>query len=304
VERSAGASFLQVSSIMSSSDNPSDMQGRICLITGATSGIGRVTARELARRGATLMIVSRDRTRGEATLAELRAAGSKACVDLLHADLASQSSVRALGREVRKQTDRLHVLINNAGVICLSRRLTEDGIETTLAINHLAPFLLTRLLQDLLMAGAPSRVVTVASEAHRLGRIDFDDLQGERRFHGFRAYAQSKLANILFTYELSRRFREKGVAANCLHPGAVDTNLWRESRGFLRFALLATRPFFLTAEQGAAGLIEVASSAALEDISGKYFSKGREKHTSKASYDTAAAQRLWEMSASLAPVPA
>jgi NAD(P)-dependent dehydrogenase (short-subunit alcohol dehydrogenase family) len=287
---------------MNSSDQHSGMRGKICLITGATSGIGRVAARELARRGASLMIVSRDRARGEATLAELKAAGGGVSIDLLNADLVSQSSIRALGREVRERTDRLHVLINNAGVICLTRRLSGDGMEATLAINHLAPFLLTQLLQDLLLAGAPSRVVTVASAAHRVGRIDFDDLQGERRFHGFRAYAQSKLANVLFTYELSRRLNGKGVAANCLHPGTVDTNLWRESRGLLRFTLRATRPFFLTAEQGAAGLIDLASSAALEGVTGRYFAKGREARSSRASYDTAAAKRLWEMSAALTGV--
>jgi NAD(P)-dependent dehydrogenase (short-subunit alcohol dehydrogenase family) len=289
---------------MSTSDDPFGMRGKTCLITGATSGIGRVTARELARRGATLLIVSRDRARGEAALAELPAAEGKAHAELLIADLASQSSILALGRDIRQRVDRLHVLINNAGVICLTRRLTEDGIEKTLAINHLAPFLLTHLLRDLLIAGAPSRIVTVASEAHRLGRIDFDDLQGARRFHGFRAYAQSKLANILFTYELSRRLNGKEVAANCLHPGAVDTNLWRESQGLLRLVLRAARPLFLTAEQGAAGLIEVASSAALEGVSGRYFAKGREKRSSAASYDTAASRRLWEVSASLTSVPA
>jgi NAD(P)-dependent dehydrogenase (short-subunit alcohol dehydrogenase family) len=141
----------------------------------------------------------------------------------------------------------------------------------------------------------------VASGAHRVGRIDFDDLQGERRYRSFRAYAQSKLANILFTYELARRLEGRGVTANCLHPGAVDTRLWRESRGLLRLAIRAARPFFLTAEQGAAGLIHLASSAALERVSGRYFARLREVRSSPASYDSVAAKRLWEMSASLAP---
>src|SRR5262245_38860394 len=284
---------------MGSTDGFPDMRGRICLITGATSGIGRVAARELARRGATLLIVSRDRARGESTLAEMEQADGQGPIDLLTADLASQSSIRALAHGVRQRTDRLHVMIHNAGVICLNRRLTMDGIETTLAVNHLAPFLLTHLLEDLLFAGVPSRVVTVASGAHRVGRIDFHDLQGERRYRGFLAYAQSKLANILFTYELSRRLSGSQVAANCLHPGAVDTHLWRESRGLLSLAIRAARPFFLTAEQGAADIINLASSPALEGVTGKYFAKGRERRSSRASYDTDAARRLWEMSTSL-----
>ena len=275
------------------------MRGRICLITGATSGIGRVTARELARLGATLLIVSRDRARGESTLAELKEAGGNGSVELLTADLASQSSIRALAQDVRQRTDRLHVLINHGGVICLTRRLTEDGMETTLAVNHLAPFLLTHLVEDLLLAGVPSRVVTVASGAHRVGTIDFEDLQGERRYRGFLAYAQSKLANVLFTYELARRLNRSAVTANCLHPGAVDTHLWREGRGLLNLAIRAARPFFLTAEQGAAGLIKLASSPDLEGMTGKYFAKGREARSSRASHDTAAARHLWEMSASL-----
>jgi len=289
---------------MGFTDTPPDMRGRICLITGATSGIGRVTARELVRRGASLLIVSRDRARGEATLAELKAAGDKASLDLLHADLSIQASIRELARQIRERTDRLHVLINNAGVICQTRRITPDGIEATLAVNHLAPFLLPNLLEDLLLAAAPSRVVTVASAAHKVGKIDFDDLQRERRYGGFSAYAQSKLANVLFTYELSRRLSGRGMTANCLHPGAVDTNLWRESRGAMRWAIRAARPFFLTAEQGAAGVIELASSAALEGVTGEYFSKGRAMRSSRASYDTAAAGRLWEMSAALAPASA
>jgi len=284
-------------------DTPPDMRGRICLITGATSGIGRVAARVLSRGGANLLIVGRDPGRSAATLAELKEVGGGGPVEVLHGDLSSQSSVHTVARNVRLRTDRLHVLINNAGVICRTRRLTVDGIETTLAINHLAPFLLTGLLEDLLVAGSPARVITVASGAHRVGRIDFDDLQGERRYRGFHAYAQSKLANILFTYELARRLEGRGVTANCLHPGAVDTRLWRESRGLLRLAIRAARPFFLTAEQGAAGIIHLASSAAVEGVSGRYFAKLREVRSSQASYDSAVAVRLWELSASLAPRP-
>jgi NAD(P)-dependent dehydrogenase (short-subunit alcohol dehydrogenase family) len=279
-----------------------DMQDRTCLITGATSGIGRVTARELARRGARVLMVGRERTRGEALLDELKSINGGGQAELLIADLASQAAVRELARTIRQRTDRLHVLLNNAGVISLNRRLTVDGLESTFAINHLAPFLLTNLLADLLIASAPARVVAVASEAHRIGRIDFDDLQGERRYRGFQAYAQSKLANILFTYELSRRMSGKGVTVNCVHPGAVDSGLWRESRGLLRVALRAARPFFLTSEEGAAGLILLATSPALSAVSGRYFKKTREARSSKPSYDLATAARLWDVSATLAPL--
>jgi len=279
------------------------MGERTCLITGATSGIGKVAAAELARRGWRMLLVSRERGRGEAVVQEMCAAGIRAPLELLIADLSSQHDIHRLSGEVRRLAPRLQVLINNAGVICLTRRTSPDGIEMTLAVNHLAPFLLTRLLEDCLAAGAPARVVTVASDAHRIGRIHFDDLQGERRYKGWTAYAQSKLANILFTYELARRWKEQRITANCLHPGAVDTGIWRESRGVLRLVLRAARPFFLTSAQGAAGIIQLADAPALDGVSGRYFRKGRAVRSTRASYDATAAARLWDASAALAPLP-
>ena len=278
------------------------MSERTCLITGATSGIGKVAAAELAGRGFRMMLVTRDRARGETTLAELAAAGTRAPLDLLVADLSSQRDIHRLAGEVRRLTPRLDVLINNAGVICLSRRLSADGFEMTLAVNHLAPFLLTRLLEDRLASSVPARVVTVASDAHRVGRIDFEDLQGARRYSGWKAYAQSKLANILFTYELARRWQGRGITVNCLHPGAVDTALWRESRGFLRVVLRAARPFFRTPAEGAAGIIQLADAPELAEVSGKYFKKGRATRSASAAYDASSAARLWEVSEALAPI--
>jgi NAD(P)-dependent dehydrogenase (short-subunit alcohol dehydrogenase family) len=269
------------------------------LLTGATSGIGLAAARELARRGATLLIVARDRSRGEAVLAELKTLAHGAPPRLFLADLSSQTSVRELALQIQESASHLHVLIHNAGVLCLKRQLTAEGLEMTFAVNHLAPFLLTRLLSDPLSAGAPARVVTVASEAHRIGRIEFDDLQGEHRYRGFHTYAQSKLANLLFTYELSRRFSGRGVTANCLHPGMVNTGLWRESRGLLRLTMKAIAPFCLSPEEGSKGILLLAASEELEKVSGKYFKRTREAPSSSASYDESMARHLWEASSSL-----
>jgi retinol dehydrogenase 14 len=279
------------------------MQGRVVLITGSTSGIGKVTALELAQQGATVLAVSRDRARGEATVAELRSRAGGGAAELFVADLSSQEEVRRLAREVRARHERLHVLVNNAGAIFRTRRATADGLEGTFALNHLAPFLLTHLLRDLLQASAPARVVTVASAAHRFARIDFDDLQGERRYRWARAYAQSKLANVLFTYELARRLEGTGVTANCLHPGGVATGLWRESRGFVRALLWLGRPFMLGPERGAETMIYLAAAPEVEGVSGRYFVRKEEQRSSAASYDRDTAARLWDVSAALAPDP-
>jgi retinol dehydrogenase-14 len=281
------------------------MRDRVVLMTGATSGIGREAAVELARQGATILAVSRDRDRGEAAAAEIRRRAGSGAVELFLADLSSQASIRELARAVRARHDRLHVLINNAGLLNLRRQTTVDGFEETFALNHLAPFLLTNLLLDRLAAGAPARIVNVASAAHKLGRIDFADLQGERGFKGMRAYADSKLENVLFTYELARRLKEMGmtgVTANCVHPGGVDTGLWRDMTGFLRIVMAAMRPFLLTPAQGAEPLIHLASSPELAGVSGQYFHRMKPRQSSAASRDRALSARLWEVSAALAPV--
>lgn len=270
------------------------MNGKICLITGANSGIGKATALGLAKLGATVVIVCRDKAKGEAAQAEIKAQNSSGSVDLLLADLSSQESIRQLAKTVNERYPHLYVLINNAGISPSTRILTVDGIESTFAVNHLGPFLLTHLLLEKLKASAPARIVNVASSAE--GALNFDDLQGEKSFNSMQAYSQSKRANILFTYELARRLAGTGVTANCLHPGVVSTNLVRDFplafRAFVRL-------FFTTPEKGAQTSIYLASSPEVEGISGKYFAKKSAIQSSQASYDEAAAQRLWQISAEL-----
>jgi retinol dehydrogenase 14 len=272
----------------------SAMNGKVCLITGANSGIGKATALGLAQMGATVVMVCRDQAKGEAAQREIKAASSSESVDLLLADLASQQSIRQLAGEIRERYPGLHVLINNAGISPSARRLTSDGIESTLAVNHLAPFLLTNLLLDHLKASAPARIVNVSSTA--MGTIDFDNLQGEKQFNMMSIYGQSKLMNGLFTYELARRLEGTGVTANCLHPGVVSTNL---ARDFFPLFRLLVRFFFISPEKGAQTSIYLASSPEVEGVSGKYFIKKREAKSSPASYDEAAAKRLWRISEEL-----
>ena len=269
---------------------------RTCLITGASSGIGRATALALAGKGATLFLVCRDRARGEQTIADIgRLAGSDRA-HLLLADLSSQQSIRQLARDFLASGSPLHVLVNNAGVVHTRRSVTVDGIETVFAVNHLAYFLLTQLLLDRLRESAPARIVNVASDAHRFGAMNFDDLGGERRYRPMRIYGQSKLANILFTYELARRLEGTNVTVNCLHPGSVSTGLGANNGTLARAVIRLLRPFFRTSEQGAATSIHLASAAEAEGISGRYFRDCREVRSSKASYDRAVAQRLWDVS--------
>jgi NAD(P)-dependent dehydrogenase (short-subunit alcohol dehydrogenase family) len=221
-------------------------------------------------------------------------------VDVFTADVSSQREVQRLGEQVLAAYPRLDVLVNNVGGYWATRHATEDGLERTFAVNHLAPFLLTHLLLDRLRSSAPARVVTVSSGAQAMGRIDFDDLQGERSYSGQRAYNQSKLANVLFTYELARRLEGSGVTANVLHPGVVRTAFGQEdSRGWMRLMLPVVRPFMKTPERGAETSVYLASSPEVEGVSGRYFANSKPKTSSRASYDTAAARRLWEVSAGL-----
>jgi NAD(P)-dependent dehydrogenase (short-subunit alcohol dehydrogenase family) len=287
---------------MSSAAPERSLAGRTCLVTGATSGIGRVTALELARRGATVIVVGRDRARGEAALAEMRARSGNASVELMLADLSVQSEVRRLATDVLQRHARLDVLVNNAGALFTRRRVTADGLEATFALNHLAYFLLTALLRDALVAGAPSRVVNVSSEAHRGVRLDFDDLESERPYRGSLTYARSKLANILFTHALARRLDGTGVTANSLHPGMTHSNFAADATGPFRLVWALARPFQITPERAAATPIYLASSPAVASVTGKYFIRRRERRSSRASYDRAAEERLWQVSAELAPV--
>ena len=281
------------------------MGEKVCLITGATSGIGRATAMGLASMGASVVMVGRDRGRGEAALGEVEGKSANASVDLMLADLSSQEDIRRLADEFKEAYPRLDVLINNAGVIRSERVTTADGLETTFAVNHLAHFLLTNLLLDVLKASAPSRIVNVASGEQRNGTIDFDDLQGEKEYKTAKAYGQSKLANVLFTYELARRLEGTGVSANCLHPGAgVRTNLGSGVSGVFGFTVRALTPLMKSPEKGAETSIYLASSPEVEGLSGGYFVKKAEARSSDASYDERLARRLWEASADLTNVPA
>jgi retinol dehydrogenase 14 len=275
------------------------MVGKTVLITGATSGIGRATAVGLARLGAHLAITGRDRVRTKDAAHEIRAAGSGR-VGVFIADLSSQSEVRELAEEVLQSLSRIHVLINNVGGYFDTRHVTEDGLERTFALNHLAPFLLTNLLLEKLKQSASARVVTVSSNAQATGRIDFSDLQGARSYSGARAYSQSKLANVLFSYELARRLRGTAVTANALHPGVVSTSFGAEDPATVqRIFIPFLRPFMKSPAQGAATSIHLASAAELEQVTGRYFANSHPKKSSDQSYDQATAARLWQLSADL-----
>jgi retinol dehydrogenase 14 len=275
------------------------MAGRAVLVTGGSRGIGRATALGLATMGARVAITGRDHERTEGAAREIRAAGGGQ-VDVFVADLSAQSEVRRLADEVLQSFSRIDVLINNAGGYWHTRHVTADGLERTFAVNHLAPFLLTNLLLDRLKQSAPARVVTVSSNAQTTGRIDFDDLQGERSYSGGRAYNQSKLANVLFSYQLARSLQTTSVTANALHPGVVSTSFGAEDPGGLqRLFVPIIRPFMKTPTQGAATSIYLASAPDLEQVTGRYFANSKLKRSSKRSYDEAAAARLWQVSAEL-----
>lgn len=276
------------------------MKGRVVLVTGGTGGIGRATAVGLAALGARVGITGRDAGHAEAAAAAIRRETGNMNVDAFAADLSSQSEVRRLAGEVLGAYPRLDVLINNVGGFWATRHVTADGLERTFALNHLAPFLLTGLLLDRLRACAPARVVTVASAAHSMGRIDFADIQGERAYSGQAAYNQSKLANVMFTYELARRLAGTGVTATVLHPGVVNTGFGAEDPSRL-FRLLVPiwRPLMKSPRRGAATSVHLASSPAREGVTGVYVARGRVRTSSRASQDRAAATRLWEISAGL-----
>jgi NAD(P)-dependent dehydrogenase (short-subunit alcohol dehydrogenase family) len=273
--------------------------GKRVIITGATRGIGLAAARELAHRGALLSIVARSESRAAAAVDQIRAAGGPQTeVEVLFADLSSQASIRKLADEILANHPRIDVLVNNAGAINGSRQLTQDGFELTWAVNHLAPFLLTTLLLDRIRASAPARVITTSSSAHHGAHIPFDDVNAERgyRGRGFGRYGETKLANILFTTELARRFEGTGVTANCFHPGFVASGFNRNNGGFMAFGMTVARPFARSATKGADTLVWLADSADVSSESGGYFANRKRKLPSRAAQDTAAARRLWELS--------
>jgi NAD(P)-dependent dehydrogenase (short-subunit alcohol dehydrogenase family) len=277
-----------------------DMTGMVVLITGGNTGIGLETAIGLARKGAHVVITSRDSTRGDAAREEIVSRSGNESVDVMQLDLASFASVRAFAAAFLDRYDRLDVLIDNAGLVLGRRSVTEDGNETTFQVNHLGHFLLTALLRDRLIASAPSRIVVVTSDAHKSARhgVDFEDLQSERKYRSFAVYSKTKLANILFTRELARQLEGTGVTVNCAHPGFVASRFGRDGDigllGGIVMPLL--RPFALTAEQGAQTSIYLASDPAVDGISGAYWVKCAPVTPSDPALDDVAARRLWEVS--------
>jgi NAD(P)-dependent dehydrogenase (short-subunit alcohol dehydrogenase family) len=276
-----------------------DMAGKTVVVTGASSGIGKQTAMELAARGAAVVLVCRSRERGEAAMADIKARTPDADLRLFLADLGVQAQVRRVASELLVALPRIDVLVNNAGTLMGRRQLTADGHETTFAVNHLAYFLLTKLLLPRLEASAPARIINVASAMHRWGHLDFDDLMYERRYNMGGAYSRSKLANVLFTRELARRLEGKRVVANCLHPGGVSTGINGQATWWFRAFMNLARPFLLSGDEGADTVIWLATAAEAGEVSGEYFRKRRPARTSDEARDMAVAARLWTVSEQL-----
>lgn len=275
------------------------MRGKLCMVTGATSGIGRVTAQVLAQAGAEVVVVGRNREKSEATVDRIKQQTGNPAVEYMLADLSSQTAIRQLAETFKRQHERLDVLVNNAGAFFLWRQESVDGIEMTFALNHLGYFLLTHLLLDMLKVSAPARVINVSSGSHRGEKINFNHFQGKRMYSGFRAYGESKLANILFTYELARRVEGTGVTVNAIHPGFVATNIGTNNGWIVR----AIRPlmdlFAMSVEEGADTINYLAISKDVEEITGKYFIKRKAVSSSSISYDESLARRLWQVSMEL-----
>lgn len=274
------------------------MDGMTCVVTGATSGVGLETARGLAARGATVILLGRSAEKGHATIADLKvSARHPDRLRLVLGDLASLEDVRRMAADIADAHERIDVLVNNAGVINAHRRVTVDGFEETFAVNHLAHFLLTGLLLPRLRAAPAARIVNLSSNAHLAGRIVLDDLnRGRRRYSTFGAYGDSKLANLYFTYELARRLGDTPVTVNAVHPGAVASGFALNNGGLARVAMALMKPFFLTPAQGAATSLYVATSPELTGVSGRYFYKSREKKSSALSHDREIASGLWSAS--------
>lgn len=279
------------------------LSGKTCMVTGANSGIGEQIALGLAKMGATVVMICRDSSKGESSRKEISSVAGNSSVELMICDLASLSSVRVLAAKFKETHDRLHVLVNNAGLIMGKRVLTVDNLETTFEVNYLSQFVLTMLLLDTLKASGPSRIVNVTSDAHFSGRMDFDDLQEEKNYSAMRSYSQSKLAQVLFTYELAKKLEGTGVVVNAVHPGVVRTR-WGDEGGIMGIGIRMARPFMISAEKGAETPLYLASSPEVEGITGKFWTKKEEKRSSKESYDENEARLLWITSARLANINA
>jgi retinol dehydrogenase 12 len=280
------------------------MEGKTILITGASSGIGKETARNLAGMGGKVIVVGRNPQKTDSAAEEIRRATGSEKVEGLAADLSSQAEIRRLAEEVKRRYDRLDVLINNAGAIFMKREASVDGLEMTFALNHLSYFLLTHLLLDLLQASKPARIINVSSEAHRGARLNFNDLQNEHGYTSWKAYGQSKLANIYFTSGLTALLHGDGVTANAVHPGFVATNFGRSNGGLFSPLFKLFQVAALTPEEGAQTSVYLASSAEVAGVSGKYFIKSKAVPSSPYSYDLNAARRLWDCSLEMTGLPA
>src|SRR5713226_940369 len=270
------------------------MHGKVIVITGATSGIGQVAAERLAGMGAGLVLVARDKVRGQAMLARLRERAPGIVHSIHYADLSRLVEMKRVAAEIAAAEARIDVLINNAGALFGSRQVTEDGLERTFATNHMAYVVLTHGLRERLMASAPARVVNTASNAHKRARLDFDDLQSAHGYRGFKVYGRSKLCNILYTRELARRWAGTGVTANCLHPGFVDTRFGDKSGGMFGVVIKVAKLFAISQEKGAETIVYLASSGDVANTTGKYFYKCREATPTKEARDDGAAKKLWE----------
>jgi len=276
------------------------VKGKVVVITGATSGIGQVAAERLAERGARIVLVARDRARGEATLARLRARAPGLGHSIHYADLSRLSEMKRVASEIAALEPRIDVLINNAGAIFNSRQITEDGLELTFATNHMAYFVLTHGLRERLVASAPARVINTASNAHRGSRLDFNDLQSARGYGGLKVYGRSKLCNILYTRELARRLAGTGVIANCLHPGFVATRIGDQSGGLQAYVIRLAKVFAISPEKGAETVVYLATSDDVANVTGGYFYQCRLATPSREAQDDTAAGQLWRESARLA----
>ena len=280
------------------------MRGKTVVITGATSGIGEVAADRLAEHGARIVFIARNPARGEETLKHLRAIAPDAAHAAYYADLSRLSEMKRVAGEIAAAEPKIDVLVNNAGALFNTRAVTEDGLEKTFAVNHMAYFVVTNGLLGSLKAAQGARIVSTASDAHKGATLDFADLQSERGYSGFGTYGRSKLMNILFTRELARRLQGTGVTANCLHPGFVATRFGDESGGIVGFGVKLAKNFALTPEQGAQTMIHLASSPDVEGVTGKYFHKSKPATPSRPAQSDADAARLWDLSAKIAGVGA
>jgi NAD(P)-dependent dehydrogenase (short-subunit alcohol dehydrogenase family) len=278
------------------------VRGKVVVITGATSGIGRIAAEKLAAMGARVVLVARDKLRAEATLVDLRKAGPGVSHSVHYADLSRIEEMKRVAAEIASAEPRIDVLINNAGALFSSRHVTEDGLELTFALNHMAYFVFTNGLRDRLAASAPARIVNTSSDAHKGRHLEFSDLQSTKNYRGFPVYGQTKLCNILYTRELVRSLAGTGVTANCLHPGFVATRFGDQSGGAFGMVIKFAKLFAITPEKGAETIVYLASSPDVEGVTGKYFYKRREATPTPEAQDDNAAERLWQETERLAKV--